>query len=174
MPRSGAPRLTRGAPLARIAWLARWAGVAARDGAVRSYARELAAGLEGRSDLERARGVLARFQRRVRFQLDASDARGVDTYQTERETIARGVGDCDDAAPLLAAVFNALGLRARLVGMRSPRQARLSPYPRHVTVQFFDAGRWLYAEPTLRGAELGEHPYRAAARLRKARRDLAS
>jgi transglutaminase-like putative cysteine protease len=174
VPRAGAPTLRRAAPLARIAWLARWAGAAARDAVVQRYARDLERGAEGRGDLERAAHVLGAFQRRVRFVLDASDARGFDTYQTARETIERGAGDCDDAAPLLAAVFGALGLRARLVGMRSPRQAAHSPYPRHVTTQVWAGGRWLYAEPTLRGAQLGEHPYRAAARLRKGRRDLAS
>lgn len=176
MPHRGAPRLSPGRPLARIAWLARWAQLAARDAVTVAYARELASGTDVGRPLERAAEVLARAQRRVRFLPDPGERAGVELYRTARETIAAGEGDCDDAAPLLVAVFRALGYRARLVAMRSPRQAAQGPYPRHVSAQVsVDGGRsWWWAEPTVRGARLGEHPYAAAARLRERRADLGA
>ena len=141
-------------------------------------AQAIAAHVEALPPRERARVLLGWLHERVRFEPDPNEWTEGDLYQSARSTWEARRGDCDDTAPLLAALFQAAGLRARLVGMSSPAYRW---QPRHVTVQVWlpccdDCPRkrwaWTWAEPTLRGAELGEPPMDAAKRLRSRRSDL--
>lgn len=153
-------------PFARVRWLSEWASESARDERVRRLARALAVGAS--DDTEAAARILAAVQRRVRFERDPSEATsGVDTYQGPLRVWWGGVGDCDDVAPLLAALFRSVGLRSAVVGMR-PRRAR---YPAHVSAMVWVGGAWRWAEGTV-GAKLGEHPTAAARRLKHNRKDL--
>ncbi len=121
------------------------------------FVRELAARLTlgATTQREAAARLLAAVQKRVRCVRDASERRGVDTFTGARRTWLRGYGDCDDSAPLLAALGLAVGLPARLVAMAPDGGS-----PTHVAARL--AG--LFAEATVR-ARLGEHPYAAAERL---------
>lgn len=140
----------------------------------------LAAHVEALPPRERARVLLEWLHERVRFQPDPHEWTDGDLYQSARSTWQARRGDCDDTAPLLAAMMRAAGLRARLVAMSSPRYGW---QPRHVSVQVLlpccskcrrsaGAWRWTWAEPTIAGAQLGEHPQAAAMRLRRRRSDL--
>lgn len=113
-----------------------------------------------------AAALLAAVQSRVRFVRDESERRGVDTFTGARGTWRRGFGDCDDSAPLVASLGLAAGLPVELVAMAPDG----GPDPTHVAARI--GGLW--AETTIRGAELGEHPYAAAERLGvvDTRRDL--
>lgn len=73
--------------------------------------------------------------------------------------VARIGGDCEDLACLVMACALALGLEARLVWLVSGGDLD------HVVAEVFDGVRWLWCEATIAGAVVGEHPYRAAARL---------
>lgn len=100
-------------------------------------------------------------QRRVRF---------VETpiYTPPLMTWARGAGDCKSSATLLAALAEGVGCPSRLVAMgHDPSD------PSHVCCQLKPLGAWLWAETTIPGAMLGEHPVDAALRLEpNARADL--
>lgn len=104
-------------------------------------------------------------QRRVRFQREDPE-----TFQSPRETLRRGFGDCDDSSRLLVALARAARLPARFAFLvvGSP------PQPVHVYAEIGLSGRWIPAETTI-AAELGEDPRNAAARLGVRRRpDLES
>ncbi|NUO51550.1 MAG: hypothetical protein HOV80_22060 [Polyangiaceae bacterium] len=148
--------------LGAVPLLARRATRDARTPFVRKLAARLTRGATG--ELAAAR-LLAGVQARVRFVRDASERYGVDTFTPAKTTWLRGYGDCDDSAPLLAALGLASGLPAELVAM-SPDG---DPDPSHVAAKL--AGIW--TETTLR-ARVGEHPYAAARRLGvlRARDDL--
>ncbi len=89
-------------------------------------------------------------------------------YQGVRYTLEHG-GDCEDMATLFVAMASCVGIPARLVWLEQPK-ARLN----HVTAQVLvpkpsgllgrSSGEpdWRWAEPTIRSAKIGEHPYEAA------------
>jgi hypothetical protein len=60
--------------------------------------------------------------------------------------------------------MRAAGLRAGLATLGKP--------PTHVAVAVELGGKWLWAEPTVRGAQLGEHPRAAIRRTLAERPDL--
>jgi hypothetical protein len=99
------------------------------------------------------------------------DPPGVERIQPVLWTIAHG-GDCANVSSTLRALYLAASVRSRLVWCDLQRQGY--PY-NHVTVQItHDASSvpetlatWLWAEPSVRGAQLGEHPLAAAARERE-------
>lgn len=99
--------------------------------------------------------LLAAVQRRVRYVPDPVGQDPVTTWETAR-------GDCKDSAVLFASMAVALGARVRLMAMGWKGR------PSHVCAQVaLDAGApWLWAETTLDGARLGEHPTDALRRLR--------
>lgn len=70
-------------------------------------------------------------------------------------------GDCDDLCVLLLALLFGMRVAGKIVWMPLPAQAQ-----DHVVCQAFIGGRWLWADPFVRGARLGEHPGEAAYRLR--------
>jgi hypothetical protein len=88
------------------------------------------------------------------------------------DTLAMGEGDCKSLSTLLAALALSVGCHASFMSMGENGEAShvcalLRPYP---------SSPWLWAETTLDGAELGEHPSYALARLAPdvSRPDLAN
>ncbi len=69
-------------------------------------------------------------------------------------------GDCEDLSALLMAVLYLLGFESRIVWIDQPGQAY-----NHVSLQVRLSDQWVWAEPSLEGAYLGEHPYAAMRRL---------
>lgn len=79
-------------------------------------------------------------------------------YQGAVFTLAWG-GDCEDLAVLYVAMALVLGIRARVKWIDQ------RDYPlNHVTVQISLNGAWVYAEPSVQGAVVGESPEDAATR----------
>jgi hypothetical protein len=81
-----------------------------------------------------------------------------ETFQAATTTMAAGAGDCDDHARLVYALARAAGLPAKLVFFEEDNE------PIHVVAQIGDGIGMRWAETTL-GADFGEHPYAALARL---------
>lgn len=84
----------------------------------------------------------------------------VETFQDAVLTYRMGLGDCDDHARFVGAVWRALGGAAKLEVLRRP-----DGVPTHVVCQLAVFGRYEWAETTI-GAAFGEHPLAAKARLR--------
>lgn len=82
------------------------------------------------------------------------DVRNTETLQTPGATLLMGGGDCDDLAPLLAAMLRSIGHRVRLCA------SGLSGLS-HVFPEVHLLGRWWAADPTLRVPQLGKRvPHR--------------
>jgi len=82
-------------------------------------------------------------------------------FRNPIDTLAAGEGDCKSLSVLLAAMALSVGCHATFMAMGHDGDAShvcplLRPHP---------ASPWLWAETTLDGAELGEHPSYALARL---------
>lgn len=102
-----------------------------------------------------ARAIHANVQRQIEFVNEPTE-----TFQSARETLQIGAGDCDDHARLVKALALAGNLPAKLVFFEADAQ------PVHV-VSAMRPGRigpWRWAETTI-GAAYGEHPYHALERL---------
>lgn len=135
---------------------------AARD-AVSKYARLPAPG-DAVPPLEVAQALLTYVQKDVGY---IDDPEG-EWYQGVRYTLSHG-GDCEDMATLFVAMCACVGISARLAWLEQP-SARLN----HVTAQVFlpkasgllsrgpASPQWLWAEPTISSAKIGQHPYDAA------------
>jgi transglutaminase superfamily protein len=84
-----------------------------------------------------------------------------ETFQSARETIEAGAGDCDDHARLVHALMRAGGLHSRLHFFAKDKQ------PVHVTDKVrLSNGAYSWAETTI-PAEFGEEPFAAYRRLRR-------
>lgn len=103
---------------------------------------------------ERAAAVL----RRAQAAGFVADPPGCDAYAPVAHTLAHG-GDCDDLTPLVMALGTLTGFGARVAYLSQPDEPQ-----DHVTGMLLVDGEWLWAEPSVRGARLGEHPYDAARR----------
>ena len=126
----------------------------AADPMVRRWSAELVT--PGAGDYENARRLLWSVQ-----ELEyAEDPSPRDDAQEACGTLQAWRGDCKKLSVLLAAACAAQGIRARLRWL-DHRRSDVD----HVSVICYANGRWWWAEPTVRGARLGEDPYRAAARL---------
>lgn len=77
-----------------------------------------------------------------------------------RVTAARG-GDCLRLAPLVVVVAESVGVPGEVLWLSIPDAAE-----DHVTARLWVGDRWQWAEPTVRGARLGESPFAARDRLR--------
>lgn len=72
----------------------------------------------------------------------------------------QGLGDCEDMAVLACALLRAVGLRARPVWLSQP-----GAFQNHVALEVFlptaahPSGLPVWAEATIEGARVGEHPY---------------
>lgn len=69
-------------------------------------------------------------------------------------------GDCEDLTPLLAAIATNLGIPWHIEWIDQPEQAL-----NHVALKLRVDGAWLWADPSVCGARLGEDPYAAIERL---------
>jgi hypothetical protein len=88
-----------------------------------------------------------------------ADPPGTDVFCNAGRTIVRG-GDCDKKVVVLLALARSRGVQGRPVWM-------LQPWSNmdHVSAELKTAGRLEWADATLPGAALGEHPYLALMRL---------
>jgi transglutaminase-like putative cysteine protease len=135
----------------------------ARDGSQSPRVERLA--YISRTAHDQAATLLETMHREVPFVADAPD---VERIQPVEYTMAFG-GDCANLAAALVALYLAAGIRARLAWL--DLQSQGYPY-NHVAVQISydppsvpDAlADWLWAEPSVKGARIGEHPLSAAAR----------
>lgn len=84
---------------------------------------------------------------------------GLDEFAPASYTLQHG-GDCDRLGTLLAGLCCLCGLISRVNWLEQPGQAL-----DHVSVEIMLDGRWLWAEPSVPGAVLGEDPYAAVRRL---------
>lgn len=80
-------------------------------------------------------------------------------FQSAAYTALNG-GDCEDLTPLLAAILAALGIASEVVWLSQPDRTL-----NHVVLQVAIDGEWLWADPSVCGARLGEDPYDAIERL---------
>lgn len=70
-------------------------------------------------------------------------------------------GDCADLSVLLVSVYRTLGFPSEVIWITQAGKSL-----NHVTAKVWVDGAERWAEPTIRGARLGEYPYDAADRLR--------
>lgn len=92
------------------------------------------------------------------------DPPGVDDWIGHPCHVLTVGGDCEDLATLLIALWATCGLTGRLQWITQGGEQD------HVTAQVQLPGLgWLWGEPTVRGARLGEDPYAAAKRLQVSR-----
>lgn len=80
-------------------------------------------------------------------------------FQNVSYTATNG-GDCEDLATLLMSVLYLLGFESRLVWLDQPGKQY-----NHVSLQVRISDQWVWAETSIEGSWLGEHPYAAAGRL---------
>jgi transglutaminase-like putative cysteine protease len=134
--------------------------MASHDGAWDPRVRAIAAPIAARAASMGARGQLAALLAAVQTRVAYVDE-GPDWFVRPYWVWARGYGDCDCSATLLAAMASSIGLGARLVELAGESgdghvAAMVSP----------DGAEWLWAETTVPGARLGERPELAVVRLR--------
>lgn len=135
------------------------------DGASHPDVARVAAFLRApRPQRELARSALEYVQRSIAFEIDPP---GPDLVFSPAETLARRRADCEDLSILLGSIARALGVPFRIVWIdRGETGYRQS----HVTTELYVDGGWLYAEPSVPGAALGEEPIAAARRARMTKR----
>jgi hypothetical protein len=91
----------------------------------------------------------------IRF---TSDTKGVELLRSPAETLAVGVGDCDDFVILICALLGTVGHSLRIVTVASdPRDSSVFT---HVYPEDFIRGRWVALDAARRGAALGKRPAR--------------
>jgi hypothetical protein len=104
-------------------------------------------------------------------------------FQSPRETLERGYGDCDCQARLGSLMLRAIGYPTRnvyLAGTGNPKHVAVQAYDvpeavRHAATwqTRFDEERWKWLETTM-DADYGEQPVRAAVRIGALRPDVTS
>lgn len=125
---------------------------------VRALAGRLA---EGRSVEGFARTAHAFVKARVRFEREEGEI-----FQGAMHSLAIGVGDCDDHARLLFALWASRGLPCRLGFL-----GKKGGDPKHVWAEVQIGDRWYPGETTV-DARFGEDPLSSAVRLGVVRRDM--
>jgi len=103
-----------------------------------------------------AEAIHANVQQQIRFVHEPKE-----TFQSARQTMAAGAGDCDDHARLVYALARAGGLSARLIFLEEEGQ------PVHVVAKLGTSTGYRWAETTI-PADFGEDPLHALARLQPA------
>lgn len=94
-------------------------------------------------------------RRNIRF---TSDVKGVETLRAPAETIAAGVGDCDDYVILICALLGAIGHSMRIVTVASdPRDPSVFT---HVFPEDYIRGNWLALDAARRNPAIGKRPSR--------------
>jgi hypothetical protein len=101
-------------------------------------------------------------QTQIRFRHEKKE-----TFQSARETMRVGAGDCDDHARLLIALARSAGVDAQLVFFDEDDQ------PSHAVGLLRDASGWWWAETTI-DARFGEAPLDALGRLQGEGVDLGA
>lgn len=141
------------------------ANVAATDPLVRELAERIAVEADARArpgqclsppcaDL-RARAIL----RYVQSRPYEPDPDGQEWYAGLIYTIGYG-GDCEELAALVVALARVVGIPGEVRWMDQPNHPL-----NHVTALLYVNGQWVWAEASVVGAQLGEHPQAAATRL---------
>mgnify|MGYP003644105733 CR=1 FL=1 len=108
---------------------------------------------------ERAARLLEWMQRTVEHAPES-----VETFLPAWRTIETGRGDCDDHARALSALYTVAGFKAGIGTLGDP--------PTHVAATVRTPSGWNWAESTIPGARLGEHPRAAVARVGAPRSDI--
>ena len=148
---------------AKVLLLANLAELDSHQPAIIQLARALAAGTD-HSRIAIARELLAFVGERVDFLPEP-----IELFRPAETTIEDGIGDCDCSARAYVALARAAGLEAGIATLGDP------PIHAAPIVQLGPPHGWAWAETSLRGAELGEHPLAAAQRLGvKVRPELAT
>lgn len=129
----------------------------AHDLALQARQRMIQSGQYDQLGAEQARALLAYVHTRPYF----AHPPDVEEFKPVTLTIDEG-GNCEDLGPLYVALARASGLVAQLVWINQ-HDAPLN----HVSAQVWLDGQWHWAEPSVAGAQLGEDPYAAAARMRR-------
>ena len=102
-----------------------------------------------------ASAVFQWVRRNIRF---TSDVKGVETLRSPAETIAAGVGDCDDYVILICALLSAIGHSMRIVTVASdPRDPSVFT---HVFPEDYIRGNWLALDAARRNPAIGKRPSR--------------
>jgi transglutaminase-like putative cysteine protease len=116
---------------------------------VRSLAESLVRDLPQKSWIEEARAIQHFVRDQIRYTMDV---RGTETVATPDQTLARGVGDCDDKSLLASALLESIGHPTRFVAIgKTPGNFV------HVLVETRVANRWIPVETT-EPVELGWYP----------------
>lgn len=94
-----------------------------------------------RDEFSECRAVFQYVRDSIRYIRDVHD---VETLSTPDKTLHGMIGDCDDQATLLCAMFESIGYPTRFVvaGYSDPRQFD------HVYAQVFACGQWIDCDPT--------------------------
>jgi transglutaminase-like putative cysteine protease len=140
----------------RLVWLRALAREGTQHPLVLSWAAELQRRAGPRDRAGRAQLVLDAVHRVLVYRHDDC----AECWQSADYTLRRREGDCEDWAVLAAALASLLDVPWKLRWLRQPGSAW-----DHVTLELQPGDTWEWAEPSIAGAQLGEHPYTAAARL---------
>lgn len=124
----------------------------AEDPDVQRVTREAIRGLQ--SDREIAEALL----RRVHAVPFWAYPPKLECFAPAGKVLERG-GDCDNLSVLYAASCLYAGIPASVVWINQPK-SKLN----HVTAVVFLDGEWQWADPSIKGARIGETPYEAAHR----------
>jgi transglutaminase-like putative cysteine protease len=81
-------------------------------------------------------------------------------YQGALYTAFNG-GDCEDLVSLLVAMYESVGIKSEIIWLEQ-RNRPLN----HVSCRVLSGGRMQWAEPSIKGARIGENPYDALSRTR--------
>jgi hypothetical protein len=128
---------------------------------IRRLAERLTAG--ARSTRDQAARLQRFVQQRVTFTKEA-----VETFSPTWRTLEHGLGDCDDSSRALLALTRSLGMDTALQTIPELGSAKA---PSHVAPVLTDGGEQFWLEPSI-AARFGEHPQRAARRLKSSRSEL--
>jgi transglutaminase-like putative cysteine protease len=125
---------------ATLALMVKLARVGKNTWPVRQLAENIVRDVREKSYIEEARAIQEYVRDHIRY---TRDIRETETVATPEQTIARGLGDCDDKALLTAALLESVGHPTRFVAVgRAPGQFV------HVLVETKIAARWIPVETT--------------------------
>lgn len=142
--------------------------------AVRPFVAPFRAGLLQLSPEARAAWALGLVWDLAVYEPDPWQADGSDTATPPERLIApragrpvspitgrpKGAGDCEDLAILLVSILQELDVVSRMDWLEQEEAAE-----NHVSVEIRAPRGWLWADPSVEGAFVGEHPYAAARRM---------
>jgi transglutaminase-like putative cysteine protease len=154
----------RATPQWRVNWLqqvaATWAHLPPIKVMADSFVRQTWHLHRRRDDEFLASIILEWVHDRLRYR---DDPWGREYYQGIYWTLTYG-GDCEDLVVALVALMLAAGLDARVV-WQEQSGAPLNHVTAQVRLPTPKGPEWVWADPTVKGARLGEEPHDAAARL---------